>query len=365
MTHPNAPDSQPPQQSAIALTDKRQALERIERTRYLAQQYGWTEPQIDVIRNAICVNATDAELEFFIATAKRLELDPFARQIWFVKRRQRIEDSFGNDSWVDVGRPETGIDGYRTIAERSGEFEGQDPTLWIDEVGKPHGVWLHDKPPAACMITIHRKGRKPTVAVGLFREYCPVYKTKTGEKIPQMWLKRPGAQLEKCVEALAFRRAFPRDLSGIRIDTEMEHVDAGASSSYVAPAVQDQGRGGGGGGGTVTLGPRPVLDVVTPEPPPAEPVSASSARQDDFTKPDDDEAELDIMRVVSAMLDVISAATDRKAMGDSIGPKITAAKADIKTANASELSQAILRDVVPAFQAKWRELEPTTTKGKR
>jgi len=217
---------------STALTPQQQQLARAERTKYLAQQYGLTEPQVDVMRNAICVGATDAELEFFLATARRLDLDPFARQIWFVKRKQRRVDERGNDDWVDVGRPETSIDGYRTIAERSGEFEGQDPTVWIDSVGKEHQVWLSDVPPAACKITLYRKGRKPVVTVGLFKEYCP--EPKTG--VPQMWRKRGAAQLEKCVEALAFRRTFPRDLAGIHIAEEMEHTYQ--ASGFSAPPPQ-------------------------------------------------------------------------------------------------------------------------------
>jgi len=220
---------------STALTPQQHAIARAERTKYLSQQYGLTEPQVDVMRNAICVGATDPELEFFLATARRLDLDPFARQIWFVKRKQKRQNERGDDEWIDVGRPETGIDGYRAIAERSGEMDGQDPTVWIDNVGKEYLVWLDEKPPHACRITLYRKGRKtPIVAVGLFREYCPVYKTKTGSYVPEMWAKRGVAQIEKCVEALAFRKGFPGLFAGVRIDAEMEHVDAAASSAVAA-----------------------------------------------------------------------------------------------------------------------------------
>lgn len=335
-----------------------------DRRRYLATQYGWTPEQVDVIRNAICVSATDEELEFFLATTKRLDLDPFARQIWFVKRRQKRTDARGTDEWVDVGRPETGIDGYRTIAERSGVWEGQEPTLWCGTDGRWSEVWLEDVPPHACKITLYRKDRRPVVAVGLFREYCPVYKGKNGSFVPEMWQKRASGQLEKCTEALAFRRAFPRDLSGIRIDTEMEHVDAQAPSAegYSAPAKATSSSSA-----VVHIAPKTeaakIADTDNYQAQPAtiadiEPTTTTRAS---IEEPGDEEA---VLRVVARMLEVIDASTSREAMGASVGPALTKAKDDMRNPTPSLLSQTITRDVVPAFQAKYRSLQPTT-KGKR
>lgn len=368
-THPNEPGT--------AIEVMRQKAIATEHRKYLAIQYGLTEPQVDVVRSAICINATDPELEFFLATAKRLDLDPFARQIWFVKRRQKIgEDQYGNPTYADVGRPETGIDGYRTVAERSEEFEGQDPTVWIDDKGGEHLVWLGgDTPPAACRVTMYRKNRKPVVAVGLFREYCPVYRTKTGNRIPDMWLKRGAAQLEKCVEALAFRRAFPRDLSGIRIDTEMEHVDAGASiASYSAPALPEKGMSAS----ELRLA---EVNLDAPKQAEARPVSASSkpfdgqptqtavaaavetvareqAPTSDATLPDRVDDEEAVMALVDLKLNLVAAATTREELAPT-GRFMSAAKK-----RQDLLGEIVRRDLEPAFQAKWRELPPTT-KGRR
>lgn len=199
------------------------------RRKYLATQYQYTQDQVDVIRNQICPSATDTELEFFLATCRRVKLDPFARQIYFIKRRQRVEDAWGNASWLDVGKPETSIDGLRASAEQTGDYEGQGAIEWCGEDGRWVDVWLDKEPPRAARVRIYRKGhREALVNVALFEEFCPRY---NNGKAPAMWLKMPANQLAKCAEAGGLRRAFPRDLSGLYTDVEMEHT----AQTYAAP----------------------------------------------------------------------------------------------------------------------------------
>jgi len=227
--HPNEPQ-QPNSKRPVALQEQRRV--------YLASTYGLTPERVTVIRNVICLDATDDELEFFLATCQRLQLDPLARQIWFVKRRQKTEDAHGNEIWIDVGKPETSIDGFRTVAERSGQYKGQAPIEWCNSAGHWTEVWLSDTPPSAARASIYRDGfLHPMTAVAHWNEYCPVIKTKSGSFIPQMWRKMAANQLSKCAEALAFRRAFPRDLSGVYTDDEMAHTATEPQATFAAPAT--------------------------------------------------------------------------------------------------------------------------------
>lgn len=203
------------------------------RRRYLAQTYNLTDEQVDVIRNQICIKATDSELEHFMMTAKRMRLDPFAKQILFIKRKQKTEDDRGEPIYIDVGRPEVTIDGLRACAEQTGEYDGQSPTEWCGEDGLWRDVWLHHEPPMAARVTIHRKGMKQSIThVALFDEYQPP-RLRNGD-LPGMWRKMPANQIAKCAEAGAFRKAFPRDMSGVNIPEEMEGASL-AAATYTAP----------------------------------------------------------------------------------------------------------------------------------
>ena len=287
-----------------------------ERKTYLATTYALTPEQVDVVRNVICPQATDTELEFFLATCRRVKLDAFSRQIYFIKRRQRVEDQWGNENWIDVGRPEVSIDGLRAGAEQTGDYEGQGAVQWCGVDGKWTDVWLKDTAPHAAKATVYRKGhREPLVNVALFEEYVPRYKNGG---LPAMWKKMPANQLAKCAEAGGLRRAFPRDLSGLYTDTEMEHVSVGAS--YAAP----------------TKAPANVIDV-----------------------PSDEQKQLEESQTkkIDELIADITAAKDRNALAP-IGALLTAAKKKGEDKR-DAFERAVIERLAPELQKKWNELQPT------
>ena len=69
----------------------------------------FTNEELDLIKNTVAKGATDNELKLFLYTAKERGLNPLTRQIHFVKRG-------------DNGVIQTGIDGFRLIAERTGQY---------------------------------------------------------------------------------------------------------------------------------------------------------------------------------------------------------------------------------------------------
>jgi phage recombination protein Bet len=315
--HPNEPSDSG--QRASGRTVEREQISA-DRKKYLAKQYDFTEGQVEVVRLQLCPTATDAELELFIATCRRVKLDPFTRQIFFIKRKQRVEDDFGNASYVDVGRPETSIDGLRSLAEQTGSYEGQAPIEWCGADGKWTEVWLDKDAPHAARATVFRKGhREPMKAVALFTEFCPRFKSsKTDEiKIPQMWTKMPANQIAKCAEAAALRRAFPNDMSGLYITEEMEHTSEGFTAP-TAPATAQQAQG-------------KVIDASSTKSLPAPSKNAIDA---------------------STMLTTIGKATHRGEL-TGVGQQIAELK---RKGDASSLK--ILADVEPKMQERWRELPP-------
>jgi len=182
-------------------------------------QTDWTEEQALVLRQSgIDNDVTKAELAGFLHLCQRTGLDPFSRQIYLIgrwdKRQQR-----------KVFTPQTGIDGYRVVANRaiaqSGGTIGYEDTLWCGKDGRWRDVWLSDEPPAAAKVTVLRDGQRFPAVAG-YREY--VQTGREGNPVG-MWAKMPAGQLAKCASALALRMAFPHDLAGVYTAEEMAQAD--------------------------------------------------------------------------------------------------------------------------------------------
>lgn len=165
-----------------------------------------TREKIDLIKRTIAKDASDDELSMFIAICDKTQLDPFARQIYMIKRqgKQTIQAS---------------IDGLRLVAQRSGQYAGQIGPYWCGKDGVWKDIWTPDEHPFAAKVGVLRKGfREPVFGIAKYKEYAV--------EGPQgfMWNKMPSTMIAKCAEALALRKAFPQELSGIYSSEEMANV---------------------------------------------------------------------------------------------------------------------------------------------
>jgi phage recombination protein Bet len=196
-------------------------------------QTEFTPGQVATLRQLGVDNATREDLAVFFHVVRRTGLDPFARQIYMVGRWSKQGTKF---------TIQTGIDGYRLIArravDRTRETLGYEDTVWCGEDGQWREVWLSKEPPAAAKVTVLRNGERYP-AVALFTEYAQT--TKDGG-LTQMWREKGALMIAKCAEALALRKAFPQDLSGIYTAEEMAQADNEQPFAQAAPAPAEPQR---------------------------------------------------------------------------------------------------------------------------
>ena len=183
----------------------------------------WTPEQTQLISTTIAPGCSGDELRLFAYACQRTGLDPFSKQIYAIRRRQKQSD--GNYAYVMT--IQAGIDGLRSIAERTGQLDGSE-TFWCGDDGQWQDVWLGAKPPAAAKTIIHRKGAShPFVGVARTADY------NAGQGL---WTKMPAAMIAKCSEALALRKAFPADLSGVYSTDEMQQAEVETVTVTAEPA---------------------------------------------------------------------------------------------------------------------------------
>lgn len=179
------------------------------------------------------------EFNQFMHVAASLGLDPLKKQIYaFVfnkdkpdKRRMSIV---------------VGIDGFRAVANRSGNYRPDDkaPRIVYDEKAKdpltnPLGI-------VSAEVTVYKRVHGdwwPTVGIAHWDEFAPIVeggKWVTDEETGRRSFKKDGAMtldpnkdnwrkmarimISKCAEAQAIRRGWPEDLSSVYEDSELDRA---------------------------------------------------------------------------------------------------------------------------------------------
>jgi phage recombination protein Bet len=173
----------------------------------------FSKEQLELIKSQIAPEATNEELQLFLYTAKRSGLDPLARQIYCIHRSAKLANGqYGKKMTV-----QTSIDGFRVIAERSGLYGGQgEPIFDYDDNGNP----------ISCKVSVFKfRGDvryEAAVGVAFFSEYAQY--DKNGN-LTGLWATKKRIMLQKVAEALALRKAFAQDLSGLYTSEEMPNAE--------------------------------------------------------------------------------------------------------------------------------------------
>lgn len=170
----------------------------------VAQGPVFTQEQESMIRDTFLNGATKQEAIVLLEVARARKLNPFLRQIHFVKR-------WDTQKGANVWSAQVSIDGLRAIAERTGKYDGQDEPEYgpVNERGYPQ--WAK--------VRIYRKDwSRPAVGMVFWEEYV---QTKKDGSVSRFWDSMPRVMMAKCAESVAMRKAFPEDMSGLYTAEEL------------------------------------------------------------------------------------------------------------------------------------------------
>lgn len=221
----------------------------------------FTPAQLNLIRQTDAKDCNDAEFNQYIEVSKALGLSPLRKQISAIVFNKNKPDK---RNMAIIVR----IDGFRAIANRSGDYRPMDtaPIFDIDEALKsptnPHGI-------VRCEVRCWKQyGAEwfPIVGEAYWDEFAPLEKewgegpdgrrAPTGkETLSATWAKMPRLMIAKVAESQALRRGWPEQLSGVYSDEEMERaiVIDGTATEIVAQHQEGQRQARLGGANAVML----------------------------------------------------------------------------------------------------------------
>lgn len=202
------------------------AAERVKRlplTARVASAGGMQGAMLETIVANVAQDALDPEIASFVYQICRTNLDPLARQIYLVGR-------WGKKEGRNLYSVQVGIDGYRLIADRTGAYAGSSDPIFDEGLTQYHWIQTGREEPVSATVTIRKLLSNGAIgeftASALWMSYYP------GDTQGYMWRRFPLLMLGKVAEALALRKAFPAQLSGLYIAEEM--AQAGESEDNAA-----------------------------------------------------------------------------------------------------------------------------------
>jgi phage recombination protein Bet len=162
---------------------------------------GWTMEQVELVGRTVAPDLNVQELALYLAVARRADLDPFSGQLYaFVNKKDRL----------CIG---ASIDGLRAKADETGNYApGPKPEFKFDKKGNLKSCEAYVQK----YVNGHWMLVSAEVDFGEWRRSGP------------NWEGKPKHMLAKCAEALALRKAFPRQIGGSMSEGEL--VDLAADS---------------------------------------------------------------------------------------------------------------------------------------
>ncbi len=164
-----------------------------------------SKEKVELVKRMFAKGATDDEFAVFLELAKRYNLDPFKRQIFFLPDRRQNEP----------GKIMVSHAGLIHIAHSSDQWAGM-KTFIVTKEGEERLIVDDPEDIAGAVCYVYRKDwKEPLIHAVAFKEYFKQNNSRMGP-----WYTMPQTMIKKVAEAGALRRAF--DLGGLYIEEEMD-----------------------------------------------------------------------------------------------------------------------------------------------
>jgi phage recombination protein Bet len=174
-----------------------------------------------LILKTVAPGLTEVEAAVFFHVARERHLDPLQKQIYAIKRNSWVQElNNGQGGYEQRMTLQVGIDGFRSIANRTGHYMPSDKLPLVEGQGTPElrvTVWVRRYHEAS-------KQWLEFGATAYYREYVQTKKDKVSGKLEPvaMWARMPLSQTEKCAEAKVLRRGWPEELGGMYTPEEIQ-----------------------------------------------------------------------------------------------------------------------------------------------
>jgi len=161
-------------------------------------------------------NATQADMVYCMNVAKTFNLNPILKQIFFVSRRTKNEET---GQWITKIEPLAGRDSFLTLAHRTKMFDGIESHIEVKEIPSlENGEWVMKKELVAIANVWRKDTQRPFSVEVSYSEY--VQKTSNGE-VTKFWKDKPHTMLKKVAESQALRKAF--NITGLYDESELDN----------------------------------------------------------------------------------------------------------------------------------------------
>lgn len=190
-----------------------------------------TSEEIKVLEDTSIIpkGTPTSQIKLFSKVCAEKNLSPFSKQIYLIARKDNKTNTIRYSH-------QTGIDGLRSIAERTGQYAGSDDYLF-DEGVSEFAMKSNKRNPTTATATIYKivaNQKGSFTASASWDEYYP------GDHLGFMWKKMPFTMLGKCAEAKALRKAFPELLGNIYVNEEMQQAgELLQNNQVITDALED------------------------------------------------------------------------------------------------------------------------------